>query len=66
MKILVLLFSILVFPLKEVVDVQLFIPTHQHDIFANYTNDNFSQAISSSGPQETAHIKTPITLIRSI
>lgn len=58
MKILVLLFSILVFPLKEVVDVQLFIPTYQHDIFANYTNDNFSQAISSSGPQEiTAHIK---------
>jgi transglutaminase-like putative cysteine protease len=58
MKLLVLLFSVLVFPLKEVVDVQLYIPTHQHDIFLNYANDNFSQAISYNGPQRiTAHIK---------
>lgn len=58
MKILVLLFSVLVFPLKEVVDIQLFIPTPQHDIFVNYANDNFSQAISPDGPQTiTAHIK---------
>ncbi|MCU0289830.1 MAG: transglutaminase-like domain-containing protein [Acidobacteria bacterium] len=58
MKILVLIFSLMVFPLKEVVDVQLLIPTHQHDIFFNYTNDNFSQQISADGPQKiAAHIK---------
>jgi transglutaminase-like putative cysteine protease len=58
MKILVLLFSVLVFPLREVVDVQLYIPTHQHDIFFNYANDNFSQVISQKGPQKIiAYIK---------
>lgn len=59
MKLLVLLFSVLVFPLREVVDVQLYIPTQQHDIFFNYANDNFSQVISNNGPQKiTAYIKT--------
>ncbi len=58
MKLLVLLFSVLVFPLREVVDVQLYIPTQQHDIFVNYSNDNFSQAISQNDPKKiTAHIK---------
>lgn len=58
MKILILLFSILVFPLKEVVDVQLFIPTQQDDIFLNYANDNFSQVISPHDSQKiTAYIK---------
>lgn len=58
MKILVLLFSILAFPLKEVVNVQLLIPTQQHDIFVNYSNDNFSQVISPyDSPKITAYIK---------
>lgn len=40
-----LLFFFLVFPLREVVDVQLDIPTQQYDIFYNYSNDNFSQEV---------------------
>jgi transglutaminase-like putative cysteine protease len=44
MKMLIFLLF-LVFPLREVVDVQLDIPTQQYDIFFNYSNDNFSQEI---------------------
>jgi transglutaminase-like putative cysteine protease len=32
-------------PLREVVQVELSIPTQQHHIFYNYVNDNFSQKI---------------------
>lgn len=44
MKILLLMMA-LVFPLREVVDVHLTIPTQQHEIFYDYTNDNFSQQV---------------------
>ncbi|MCP5106820.1 MAG: transglutaminase domain-containing protein [bacterium] len=58
MKILVMLLCF-IFPLREVVDVQITIPTQQHDIFYNYTNDNFSQRIfyGGTGKEMTAHIK---------
>ena len=46
-------------PLREVVDVQLSIPTHQHEIFCNYSNGNFSQEIFSNKTRDeiTAHIQ---------
>ncbi len=58
MKIL-LLFCLLVFPLREEVDVQLDIPTRQHEIFYNYSNDNFSQQILHNNSENgvTAYIK---------
>ena len=58
MKSLILLL-LLLSPLREVVDVQLSIPTHQHEIFCNYSNDNFSQEVFYDRTRDeiTAHIK---------
>jgi hypothetical protein len=58
MKILLLVFF-LVFPLREEVDVQLDIPTLQHEIFFDYSNDNFSQQIlqNNGDNRVTAYIK---------
>lgn len=59
MKSLIFFLFAIIFPLREVVDVQISIPTHQHDIFFNYSNDNFSQVIVyNKTPNEiTAYIK---------
>lgn len=59
MKSLIFLLFAIIFPLREVVDVQISIPTHQHDIFFNYSNDNFSQVIVNNDTSNkiTAHIK---------
>lgn len=58
MKVL-LLFFLLIFPLREEVNVLLDIPTRQHDIFFNYSNDNFSQQIleNNTDNRVTAYIK---------
>jgi transglutaminase-like putative cysteine protease len=54
-----MLLLFLISPLREVTDVQLTIPTHQHDIFCNYSNDNFTQEVFYDAVKDrmTAHIK---------
>lgn len=49
-----------ILPLQEVVDLQVSIPTHHHEIFSNYTNDNFSQKIRINGATSElfVHIKS--------
>lgn len=55
----IMLLLFLISPLREVVDLQLTIPTHQHDIFCNYSNDNFTQEVFYDALKDrmTAHIK---------
>ena len=40
-----IMFMLSISPLREVENVKLFFPTQQHDIFINYSNDNFSQKL---------------------
>jgi transglutaminase-like putative cysteine protease len=55
----IILLMLLFSPLIEVVDVQFSIPTHQHEIFCNYSNDNYSQEVFYDRTRDeiTAHIK---------
>ncbi|NIM18166.1 MAG: hypothetical protein GTO45_39695 [Candidatus Aminicenantes bacterium] len=40
-----IMFMLSISPLREVENVKLFFPTQKHDIFINYSNDNFSQEL---------------------
>jgi transglutaminase/protease-like cytokinesis protein 3 len=45
-------------PIREVENVKLSLPTQQHEIFVNYSNDNFSQKLSYHHDMVTAEIKS--------
>ena len=59
MKILALLLLVLS-PIMEVENIRLTFPTQQHEIFVNYTNDNFSQILAYHDDMITADIKNSI------
>ena len=57
MIVLILLLSI-ISPIREVENVKLSLPTHQHEIFVNYSNNNFSQKLIYYNDMLTAEIKS--------
>ncbi len=59
-KVLVLALCAITIPLREVVDIRLTIPTQQHEIFYDYSNDNFSQVIRYNRQRQmvSAHVRS--------
>ena len=57
MKILILLFFAMS-PIREVENVKLSLPTQQHEIFVNYSNNNFAQKLNYHNDMLTAEIKS--------
>lgn len=57
MKLLILLFFALS-PIREVENVKLSLPTQQHEIFINYSNNNFSQKLNYHNDMLTAEINS--------
>jgi transglutaminase-like putative cysteine protease len=57
MKFLILLFFV-ISPVREVENVKLSLPTQQHEIFVDYSNNNFSQKLSYHNDMLTAEIKS--------
>jgi transglutaminase-like putative cysteine protease len=57
MKLLILLFFV-IYPICEVENVKLSLPTPQHEIFIDYSNNNFSQKLSFHNDMLTAEIKS--------
>lgn len=56
MIVLILLLSV-ISPIREVENVKLSLPTKQHEIFVNYSNNNFSQKLIYYNDMLTAEIK---------
>jgi transglutaminase-like putative cysteine protease len=52
------LFSVFDDPLREVEDIKLVFPSTQHDIFLDYTNDNFSQRLVFHDQTVTAELSS--------
>jgi transglutaminase-like putative cysteine protease len=57
MKFLILLFFA-ISPIREVENVKLSLPTQQHEIFINYSNNNFAQKLNYHNDMLTAEIKS--------
>jgi len=57
MSLLILLFFV-IYPICEVENVKLSLPTQQHEIFIDYSNNNFSQKLSFHNDMLTAEIKS--------
>jgi len=52
-----LIFLFILSPIQEVENVRLTFPSHQYEIFLNYSNDNFSQQLVNHNDIITADIK---------
>ncbi len=59
MKSLLLVFLVnIMYPLQQVENIKLFLPSQQHEIFIDYANDNFSQHVFRKSNSITIDIKS--------